>query len=219
MDPEVIAIFVSIGVPALVGLIGYYARSIRASRVADREKRTELLARLRRLSSLINSSLRVFLAQNKQRERLLKMLVARDSDEARKYVGYEAKFAGMFNTFTAEEKQLHGIIRAMTEVTVKPLNESVSEWLAQDTTFKYGLFSVSDPVQLSVYLSQLELHLLLWHAKFKYWMEDEKHALVYLADEAKHGLGFPDGIEKVVDAALAELGEPADREAQSVLDG
>lgn len=217
MDSEIIAIFISVGLPASLGLIGYLVRSFRASRMAERERRAELLVRLRQLSSLLNSSLSVFQAQNKQRNRLNDMLKERDSNQAAGFVGFEARFAGMYDSFTAEERQLHGIIRAMTEESVGPLNGSMSAWLAEDSTFKYGLFPLRDSLRLSVYLNQMELHLLLWHAKFKYWMADEKHSLVYMADEKRHGTGFPSGIDGIVDAALTELGEPTSTEAQRIL--
>jgi hypothetical protein len=36
-------------------------------------------------------------------------------------------------------------------------------------------------------------------------MESEKHCVVYLDDDEKHGVGFPTGIENVIDLCLAEL--------------
>jgi len=46
--------------------------------------------------------------------------------------------------------------------------------------------------KLAVFLAQLEAHLVLWVAKYEAWISDQpEHALVFLADEEKHGVGFP----------------------------
>jgi hypothetical protein len=43
--------------------------------------------------------------------------------------------------------------------------------------------------------------------KYETWIpRNPKHALVYMADEQQHGLGFPDGIDQLVDEVLKELG-------------
>jgi hypothetical protein len=50
------------------------------------------------------------------------------------------------------------------------------------------------------------LHLRLWHAKYEAWIPGHpRHALVYLADEEQHGIGFPGGLDQVVDEVLREL--------------
>ena len=54
--------------------------------------------------------------------------------------------------------------------------------------------------KLAAELVKLESHLLLWIAKYKAWIpEHNEHALVYMADENEHGLGFPSGIDERVD--------------------
>jgi hypothetical protein len=53
--------------------------------------------------------------------------------------------------------------------------------------------------RLAQLLGQLETHLILWHAKYAAWIPNNpEHALVYMADESKHGLGFPSGIDEEV---------------------
>ena len=43
-----------------------------------------------------------------------------------------------------------------------------------------------------------------WHAKYEALLPSmPEHALVYLADEEKHGIGFPTGIDKIVAEALS----------------
>lgn len=58
--------------------------------------------------------------------------------------------------------------------------------------------------ELSELLNQLDAHLLLWLAKYEGWIPNRPdHALVYLADEEEHGLGFPNGIEETLAAVLS----------------
>ena len=60
-----------------------------------------------------------------------------------------------------------------------------------------------DEARLALLLNQLDAHLLLWLAKYEGWIPNRPdHALVYLADEQQHGLGFPRGVDEAVDAAL-----------------
>jgi hypothetical protein len=72
------------------------------------------------------------------------------------------------------------------------------------------------PKQLAENVFDLEIILLLWHAKHESWILDEpKHALVYMDDEKAHGLGFSkdrkkngvwvEGVDKDVGAVFKEL--------------
>jgi hypothetical protein len=59
---------------------------------------------------------------------------------------------------------------------------------------------------LAHFLAQLEAHLILWVAKYEAWIPDHpQHALVFLADEERQGVGFPEN-GTVILAAL--LGHP-----------
>jgi len=52
----------------------------------------------------------------------------------------------------------------------------------------------------------LQAHLLLWLAKYEIWIPaSPEHALVYLADEKEHGVGFPRGLDELVDATLKRM--------------
>src|SRR5262245_22619771 len=73
-------------------------------------------------------------------------------------------------------------------------------WANEDDYYKAK--PVKFPI-LSQLISRLEVHLLLWRANYEIWIPDnikhnERHCLVFLADEAEHGVGFPHGIEEVV---------------------
>ena len=102
-----------------------------------------------------------------------------------------------------EELRLHSLVRAYTVHTLKPLNDKLLDWLRSDEHS-----AVSPPAtvaigELAVYLPRLEVHLLLWRAKYEQWMPTSPdHCLVYLADEESHGVGFPHGGTALVAALL-----------------
>jgi glycogen synthase len=76
------------------------------------------------------------------------------------------------------------------------LNEELLAWLKADSVFKSGIAPVVRQCELAEQLFALEIHLLLWHAKYKVWIPGyPEHALVYMEDENQHGLGFPSARE------------------------
>jgi len=95
---------------------------------------------------------------------------------------------------TDEERQLHLLIRTMTVHTFRPLNQSLLEWLRADRYFRAVSPSDRRLGGLALVLAQLEAHLVLWVAKYEAWIpQHPEHALVFLADEERHGVGFPKG--------------------------
>ena len=208
MDPEVLAIILTLGGGALLGAIGYVVRALHGWWAAELERRAGLAAALHGLAKLLHTSKSLFDVQADQRDRLSDMLKNSHPDQESPGIGYEATFQKVYDDFTAEETELHGIVRAMTEHGLRPVNKAITDWLERDTTFKTAMAPLRDPQKLADWLHQLELHLTLWHAKYEYWMRDGRHALVYLADEEAHGVGFPFGIEFVVEEVLEELGQP-----------
>jgi hypothetical protein len=91
------------------------------------------------------------------------------------------------------------------------------EWLRSDTHYRIPLGKKGPDAELAVFLERLEAHLLLWMAKYHAWIEDRpEHALVYLADEQEHGLGFPQGIEEAIDAVLVRHGKEGVRTTRSL---
>jgi hypothetical protein len=118
--------------------------------------------------------------------------------------GYERTFSKAYKVFTPEEKELHAIIRSITIHSLCTTNQSLSDWLKNDTYFKAQRPSKGIYGELAMQLATLEAHLILWHAKYETWIpETPEHALVYLADEEKHGVGFPSGIDEIVRKTLA----------------
>ena len=79
-----------------------------------------------------------------------------------------------------------------------PLNQAMLEWLNEDTYYK--LNTHKGPLNdLSLALRTLEAHLILWRAKYQFWIPDKpERALVYMNDERRHGVGFPDGLDNLV---------------------
>jgi hypothetical protein len=157
------------------------------------------------LKVLLDTSVRIFVVQHEQVQRLMDMLEKNHPGEFNRGQGYEGKITGCYDYLSAEEKDLHGIIRFYTQHALRTANQAMSEWLKQDTLFKTGMVDSRQQQELAERLRALEIHLMLWHAKYEYWIPDTpRHALVYLADEQKHGLGFPRGIEQVVNEALSD---------------
>ncbi len=103
-----------------------------------------------------------------------------------------------------KEKDLHTIIRGQTINAMRPINLDLSKWLADDDFYKISLgrtgsARIRQRADLGSLLASLEVHLRLWHAKYDSWMMDHpEHALVYLADEERHGPPFPRGLDDLV---------------------
>ena len=63
-------------------------------------------------------------------------------------------------------------------------------------------------VRLAKLLNDLDCHLTLWLAKHDGWLPGRPdHALVYLVDEEKHGLGFPRGPDQAVEEVVSPSGD------------
>jgi hypothetical protein len=170
-------------------------------------------ARLHELESLLRASRTAFLVQRTLADRLAERILSTHEVDSPKGEGFESLFARLHPHFDADETDLHKVIRGYTEHALCPLNEAMLAWLEGDTYFRTRRGSESDEAQLASGLNQLEAHLWLWRAKYRSWIPDHpQHALVYLADEADHGLGFPQGIE----AILARVISPPKAETQHV---
>jgi hypothetical protein len=98
-----------------------------------------------------------------------------------------------------QQKLIHGLIRAYTMNAMRPLNLAMIDWLARDTYFK-GHTGTGSADDLASNLQTLEAHLLLWRAKYEFWIPDKpERAIVYMLDEGGHGAGFPTGIEQLIE--------------------
>jgi len=158
------------------------------------------------LSSLLNAAHVAFAIQSGHRDRLASMIAANHPDDTRSTQGYEDLFSSMYDKFTAEEKELHSMIRGITTYALKPINEAVREWLNSDVDFRIQERARGQRGELAEKLNALAGHLLLWRAKYEIWIPNcPSHALVYLADEKAHGLGFPTGVEKLIDQVIQDF--------------
>jgi hypothetical protein len=125
-------------------------------------------------------------------KRLATQLKNRRPETAALAPGFARIFEETYGDRNEEERQLHGLIRAMTLHTIRPLNQSLLEWLRSDRYFRAAPTSHRRLGQLALFLAQLEAHLVIWVAKYEAWIPDQPdHALVFLADGDHHGVAFP----------------------------
>ncbi len=187
---------------AVLAALGYVARLIIESWTHYRNRKRERRSQLVQLRSLLNVTRVSFAIQNEHATRLLALLRQRNP-----YLdlsgGFESVFSKEFDTFTAEEKELHSIIRAITIHSIRPANSAIRSWLRRDSYFKGQPAGNTLRGKLATELGNLETHLRLWESKYQVWIpEHPKHSLVYLADEKNHGTGFPSSIDSLIDESL-----------------
>lgn len=188
----------------VVAALGYVGRLIIESWLAIREARSARRARLVELQSLLRAAWVSFAVQNSHAKRLRSMVQEKHLDLLGAEEGYERSFSKAYTVFMPDEKELHAIIRGITIHSLRPTNQSLLNWLKSDTYFKAHKSSRGILGALAEKLAALEAHLILWNAKYETWIPDTpEHALVYLADEEEHGIGFPSGIDEAVRKVLA----------------
>jgi hypothetical protein len=184
--------------PAVLGAViaagGYVAKLLLEWIGEVRTRRRIRHAKLVELFSLLWAGKVTFDIQNDNRNWLEESIRKGDS-RLESIKGFDKLFTAAYPDMSKDERERHSIIRAYTEHTIRPLNESLLQWLKDDTYFKAQTGRNSRRAKLARRLADLEAHLLLWQAKYAIWMAEPSHALVYLADEEAHGLGFPKGIE------------------------
>jgi hypothetical protein len=182
---------------AILAAFGYLAKSGIELWSAARQRNDARRAALVELQSLLRAAGVTFQIQNQHARNLSEIVKRSHSEEVRGARGFEDTLTRGYPRFDAEEKELHSLIRSMTTTVLRPTNLALLEWLRRDTFHKA---QPADKMHgLSRYLSHLEAHLILWHAKYEAWIpEHPEHALVYLDDEKEHGLGFPGGIDEIV---------------------
>ena len=188
---------------AVLALLGYVGTQIVqwVGRIRQDEKARR--ARLAELLALIRAGDAAWKVQCENRDRLAGLIKERNPELGRQRLGYDEMFAAAYPEMTQEERGLHGIVRAITVHTFQPLNESLLEWLQKDSVFRVRPPDKTLRGQLADYLADLEAHLLLWKAKYRIWIPDHpERALVYLADEERHGIGFPKNGARIVEKIL-----------------
>jgi ribosomal protein L17 len=195
--------FGTAAIGAVIAALGYLAKTvIRIVTTAQRAQR-ERRAALVRLGALLRASHVAFIIQNELAQRLLRSLETKYTGMDTEG-GYERAFSRAYDRLSDEDRELHAVIRGYTTSALRPTNEKLLEWLRADTDFKVRMGKGGIEEKLAQELAQLEAHLLLWLAKYDAWIPNQpQHALVYLADEERHGLGFPSSIDQTVKRVLA----------------
>jgi hypothetical protein len=185
-------------VAAAFAAIGYVAKVFFEWAGTVFNERRQRRARLVALQSLLRGTRASFQIQFEHVERLKTMVEKNHAESARQEEGYDRFLSRTHGQFNREELELYGFIRSITVNSLCPGNRSMIEWLKADAYFKaqrrgrYG--------KLAKRLADLDTHLLLWSAKYAAWIPDNpEHCLVYMADEEAHGIGFPHGIDGLID--------------------
>ncbi len=209
-------------VTAAFAALAYLGNSVMERRQEKRKERAGLIAQLQGLAALLDASGALFRLQQEQVQALMRLLEKNHAKEIAGSEGYDEAMARCYLVMTEAERERHGVIRAYTEYSMRKINQVLSEWCSADRAFKSEIVATSRQRELAQELFALEIHLTLWHAKFESWIPGHpERALVYLDDEKKHGLGFPNarevhidgkvvlrpGVEAEVRGALAELRE------------
>jgi len=199
--------FIGSGITALAGFFVKYFWDYYNSR---KQLTTERIRKIEDLKGLLEESKNLYMMQNKLLRRLCNELCERiKCDASFNTNGYEYFLKQNYEVMTDTEKDTHSVIRGTTMNSIQIVNGEMLKWLKADKEFKINSVKqlrASDlGEEFAAKLNKLELHLNLWRDKYNIWMENEKHCVVYLDDEEKHGEGFPIGIEDMVDEVLAEL--------------
>lgn len=190
-------------VGAVLAALGYVAKLFIELLQSKMDNRRLKRSRLIELQSLLKAAKVAFRIQNKHASKLTGRVETRYPEISQKYTGYAEKISRTFHSFDEEEKQIHSIIRSITINTLFTLNKEILEWLKTDMFFKARKSNNQTFSKLASILVVLESHLLLWIAKYEAWIPDHpEHALVYMADENEHGLGFPNEVDDLVDEAV-----------------
>jgi hypothetical protein len=197
---------------ALIALFSFLAKSLFELWSNIRRTHEARLASIIDLSILLNASRIAFLTQNSWASKLLQSLSENHSGETVERDGFETNFARLYDKFLPEETSHHELIRAWTEHFLRPINKAMLDWLSNDTLFRTTYISTKDEKKqaLAEELIKLQIHLLLWECKYNAWIPNQpKHALVYLADEEEHGIGFPTGFDDLIADVISDLKKSA----------
>lgn len=192
---------------AAFAALGFVGKEIWVLVKSHFDQQRQRRGRLVQLSSMLSGMEKSFQVQKQHRETLREKIQTNHPDVEPLRIGetLDDYFTRAHAKMNDEERKLHAIIRSITVYSLCPLNRSVLKWLQEDDYFKGAQEEKLRP--LSAPLAQLEVHLLLWLAKYEVWMQDERRALVYVSDEDKHGVEFPYGIETLVQTAIDQTSQ------------
>ncbi|MEO7996121.1 MAG: hypothetical protein ABI852_01685 [Gemmatimonadaceae bacterium] len=188
---------------AILAFVGYVGKQIIEWRAKLRLEERVRRARLAELMAMIRAGDAAFSVQSENRDRLVDLIRTRDPALNSSTHSFDHLFTLAYSTMTTEERELHDVVRAITMYTFQPLNEGLLKWIQADAEFRVRVPGETPRGALAKYLADLEAHLYLWQAKYRTWIPDHpERALVYLADEERHGVGFPRGGVALVAAIL-----------------
>jgi hypothetical protein len=198
--------FSAVVVGAITAAAGYVGKLVVGGVLDYQKGRRARRSRLVELRSLLRTTRTSFIIQNQHAARLLNMLQEHDPHLILGAAGYESTFASKYMSFSTEEKELHEIIRGITVHAMKSTNMEILGWIRRDTYFRGRRRGKRKLGSFADCLSDLHTHLLLWLAKYETWIPNRpEHALVYLDDEQKHGVGFPKQIDEAVEELLSDM--------------
>ena|SRR6266542_3910686 len=190
-------------VAAIIAALGYVGKLLIELFQSYNNRRRSRRSQLIQLQSLLRATRVAFEIQNLQAQKLTNSIEINYPEISKNFTGYEEKISRAYNNLNNEEKELHSIIRSITINTLYPTNKATLKWLRNDTFFKAEKSNNKIFSELAKKLVDLESHLILWIAKYEAWFPNyPEHALNYMADEKEHGLGFPNGIDQLVEEAV-----------------
>ena len=195
--------FGEILVGSLAAVLGYLAKWYLDYRKSLKKERQREKEELNGLQDLLDESLSIFRSQNYQARRLMALLRSRLGDRVPRQLGFNDTFVVLHAEMVQDERELHSLIRSTTTNSMRRVNEEFGSWLRRNPHFKRGTTSEARS-GLAEQLLALELHINQWHDKFAVVKADDRMCLVYLADEKKHGTGFPSELSRRVEEVLAE---------------
>jgi hypothetical protein len=195
-------------IAAVFSVVGIGAKDIYLDRLQaeDQKQAAEAanLGTLKELSTLLDESYRIFTVQDRQAQRLMRLLKRNHGSKVPGDLGYDETFYEMHERFTPDEAALQKLIRSTTMNSQRRVNLALSAWLQRSLAFLHEAQPAQQRAALAAELNMLKLHLNQWHDKYDAWIpNDPKRSLVYLADEQTHGAGFPPGLEQALKDVIA----------------
>ena len=189
---------------AVVAALGYVGKLAVEGWRQWRQDRAKRRARLLQLQALLRASQTAFRIQRELAGRLATQLKHKYPNDLPDEPGLERMFTRLYDRFEPEQAELHSVIRAYTEHALYPINQAMADWLQGDVEHRTTRGKNHPEVRLAKLLNDLDCHLTLWLAKHAAWLPGRPdHALVYLVDEEKHGLGFPRGLDEAVEEVVS----------------
>lgn len=198
-------------VAVMVGLIsatlGYCLRLLIDTLKSRREQQKKLFKNLQSLYVKLIDAKEMFDLQVEKRDKLEKMLRENHQEEfkqgiAKNYIGYNDLFKKLYPLFKEREKELHLLIRGLSE-SIGKINEEIRDWLGKEHLLRIQESKIDGMKELEKMLGTLRKHLNGWFAIYKgMFLNDDRYSLIYTADEWEHATGFPVGIERKLEKII-----------------